>query len=169
MVYPQVRMPIMWSSSSNSPSRVSRSGCWRRPRCPPWMAGALLLLTVGVASAEGLDPREQAEALLERYFSALQTGNVAVLGQVLGGELRAARVGLLHNPEYGLELVRSYAESEFDIVQMQVLGSGDVLATVDTWLGASERLRSRLTLSEASATKGYRIVNSESVPLTPPL
>lgn len=129
------------------------------------MAGSFLLLSLGVrGSGGGPEPSEEAHTLLQRYFSALQTGNVAVLGNVLGGELRASRAGLLQNPDYALDLVQSYSTSAFDIIELQVLESGDVVATVDTWLDASERIRHRLTIRRAVGSDGYLIVDSEIVP-----
>jgi hypothetical protein len=128
------------------------------------VVAGVFLVTLGVNSSETSQLREEAQGLLQSYFSALQNGNVAVLRELLGGELGAGRAALLQNPEYGLELVKSYAGSDFDVIDFQVLESGDVVATVDTWLDASESIRNRFTMRRPSASEGFLIVDSEVVP-----
>ncbi len=155
----------MWSSSSKSPNRVWRSRIWdSNRRLRNWVVAGLFLVSLGVSSSETSQLREEAQGLLQSYFSALQTGNVALLREVLGGELGADRASLTQNPEYGLELVRSYAGSDFEVIDLQVLESGDVVATVDTWLDASESIRNRFTIRRSSASEGFRIVHSEVLP-----
>ncbi|MFN2200538.1 MAG: hypothetical protein ACK2UO_05000 [Caldilineaceae bacterium] len=117
-----------------------------------------------MSGSETPEPRDEAQRLLQTYFNALQTGNVAVLREVLGGEFGDSQADLLQNPEYELELVQSYAGSDFDVIDVQILESGDVVATVDTWLDASEWIRNRLTLSRPSASQRLRIVHREVVP-----
>jgi len=155
----------MLPSSSKGQNRISRShdgSRFTRLTTSVWVG--LLLLCVGVSGSETPEPRDEAQRLLQTYFNALQTGNVAVLREVLGGEFGDSQADLLQNPEYELELVQSYAGSDFDVIDVQILESGDVVATVDTWLDASEWIRNRLTLSRPSASQRLRIVHREVVP-----
>ena len=123
-----------------------------------------MLLNLAVGTASETPTREEAEALLESYFTALKTGDVATLGVLLGGSLRDSRRGLLENPDYGSHLVADYADTAFDVIDYQMLESGDVVATVDTWHSPSERVRYRLTLQHSAATGLLHIVQAEVVP-----
>ena len=129
-----------------------------------WLGGPLLSVTLCLGAASSPLPPEEAEAVLNSYFVALQAGDVAALGRILGGELRTSRSSLLQNPDYPYELVRDYGDAEFAILDLQVLGYGDVVATVETWLSPSERLRHRLTLRRVSSSEDFRIVDSEIRP-----
>jgi hypothetical protein len=138
-----------------------------RRSVPGFFARALasaLLLNLAVGAASETPTRDEAEALLESYFTALKTGDVATLGELLGGSLRDSRRGLLENPDYGSHLVADYADTDFDVIDYQVLESGDVVATVDTWLTPSERVRYRLTLQHSAATGLLHIVHADVVP-----
>ncbi len=156
----------MFSSSSNSSSRQTPHDRVRGlfADLSACAAGVILLFNLAISTATATNPQEEAETLLYSYFTALRAGDVTLLGEVLGGDLKKSRSGLLHNPDYGLDLVQVYANVEFDIVDYEILDSGNVVATVDVWLSASERIRHRLVLERRSAIDGFQIVGSEVVP-----
>ena len=162
----QERKQTMWSLSSSAlRAPVGQSRFQLRLPVLIWLGGLLLSVTLNLgAAASPPPPDEEAGAVLQSYFAALQTGDVTALGRSLGGELRTSRSGLFRNRDYRHELLRGYGGAEFDIVDLQVLDSGDVVATVDTWLSPSERLRHRLTLRRASFSEDFRIVDSELIP-----
>lgn len=158
----------MWSSSPSNPS----AGTYRskysvlfslRARLFGAVLGAGLCLGAGdIVGAP--PPYFEAESVLLEYFAALQAGDVGALERLLGGELKASRLRLLRNPEYTFELVRDYGVAEFRILDLQRLDSGDMAATVDTWLQPSEKLSYRLTMRRGGLLGGFQIVASEVVP-----
>lgn len=157
----------MWSSSSRSLSVGGPRGGRRTLTFSRGLFAVLLGigLCLGVGGAIGDQaPRDEAESVLVGYFMALQTGDVDALGRILGGELRASMSGLLQNPEYGLDLVRDYGGAEFEVQALQVLDSGDAVATVVTLLPPSERLRHRLRLRRGESSADFQIVESEFIP-----
>ena len=158
----------MWSSSSRNPS-VGGPGGGHRTHSLTWVGLLAALLGIGLCLEAGgaigdQAPRYEAESVLQAYFTALQTGDVQALGRILGGEFRESMSGLLTNPEYGLDLVRDYGSAEFEIHELQLLDSGDVVVTVDTLLPPSERLRHLLTLRRGESSESFQIVESEFVP-----
>ena len=156
----------MWSLSSSAlRAPVGQSRFQLRLPVLIWLGGLLLSVTLNLgAAASPPPPDEEAGAVLQSYFAALQTGDVTALGRILGGKLLTSRTSLLQNPDYPYELVRDYGDAEFDILGLQVLDSGDVVATVDSWLSPSERLRHRLTLRRGNSSEGFQIVGSEIIP-----
>jgi len=157
--------------SSSSLGNLSARGRRCADRIPLlfWagLLAALLCLRMCLEAGSAIAaqaPRDEAESVLFSYFTALQTGDVEALGWILGGELRDSMSALLENPDYGSDLVRDYGGADFEIVDLQSLDSGDVVATVDTLLPPYERLRHRLTLRRGGSSEGIQIVRSEFVP-----
>jgi len=134
-----------------------------------WAGLLATLLGIGICLEAGdatavEAPRDEAESVLFGYFTALQTGDIDALGRILGGALRESMSELLENPDYPSDLIRDYGGADFEIVDLQVLESGDVVTTVDTLLPPSEQLRHRLTLRRGESSEGFQIVESEFLP-----
>jgi hypothetical protein len=127
------------------------------------VAGVLLLALSGAWAFTTQAPTQEAEALLDDYFTALKTGDLGLLQSSLGGSLRTKREGLLQNPDYSFELLQSYSDAEFVIVGYDLLGSGSIEAIIEIVVD-NERVRHRLLLAPIAANGGLRIVDSELIP-----
>ncbi|RKT47465.1 hypothetical protein [Thiocapsa rosea] len=107
---------------------------------------------------------EEADVVLNSYFSALRVGNLSHMGNLLGGELRSKRARLLRNPEYRFTLVQTYGNADFVVTDYEMLESGGIAVNVDIWLDNTEKIRQRLTLERLGESSQMRIVDSEVVP-----
>lgn len=129
------------------------------------VAGALLLLaviTTGAAMEQA--PSPEAEALLYDYFTALRTGDLNQLRNLLGGKLRAKRARLLQNDVYRHELVKFYGHADFAITGFDVHESGASVVTVEISLGGSERIHHQLTLERLAPNNTLKIVDMQDAP-----
>ncbi|RKT47463.1 hypothetical protein [Thiocapsa rosea] len=136
-----------------------------RARERAWIVLFAFILAIGSCGVPAQTASvEEADAVLNSYFSALRVGNLSHIGNLLGGELRSKRVRLLRNPEYRLTLVQTYGNAEFVVTDYEMLESGGIAVNVDIWLDDTEKIRQRLTLERLGESSQMRIVDSEVVP-----
>lgn len=107
---------------------------------------------------------EEAATILDSYFNALKAGDVNQIGKLIDGKLRSENARLLSNPDYSFQLITTYRDAEFVIVDYEGLNSAGVVATVDIWLNKLEHLRKRFTMARPSDARGLLIVDTEEVP-----
>lgn len=74
-----------------------------------------LILTCAPVARGAADNNVDLQVLLDRYFSALQSGDTQDLRHLLGGALKKKRQHLFANLEYADELKRKYVNSRFTV------------------------------------------------------
>ena len=128
---------------------------------------SLLLLPMAgnaLAQTESLQPYDstQAETVMNQYFAALASGDVATLKTLLGGRLKAKRAALLNNPEYAGYLATTHANASFEIQGMHSTAQNIVSVYVVDSFKPDENMHKKYTLRRNAAGNAdipYRIVS----------
>jgi hypothetical protein len=114
------------------------------------------------SSAEGIP--EEATTLVERYFNALQSGDVSALDTILGGSLQARLQAMQGNADYALQLAGDNSASSFAVVESRQSDAG--LIEVDYVVSdGDESIRKRIFLAPGGQrSQGYRIIAEQVIP-----
>ena len=135
------------------------------------LVAALFSFTVPAAPDEPEPTYENVQTLtvetrkvLADYFDALASGDLVLLGQVTGGDLRVKQASLLANPEYSDTLIRIFGDSEFGIVEYSILSDSIHVAVVDCWFANAERARYRLVLQRVASGEELKVTEARVVP-----
>lgn len=132
-----------------------------------WLSLLGLCLSVSAGSVALADLPVQAEAVLSRYYNALQSGDVATMDGLLGGRLLARQRALLSNPTYPEHLRDAYADRSFRFVERDDgEDSGRIIVEVEEKIADDEIIRLRYTLqpSTEGGPPELRIVDVLVVP-----
>jgi hypothetical protein len=143
----------MWLSLSRTDSRIS----WRAASTVGALALSLTILCAAGSKASGLG---EAGPVLDAYFVALKTGDVAALGELLGGDLLASRRALLTNPLYPDQLIKDFGDAEFEVIDWSRHRTEAISVDVVVVLDANETVKWRLTMQpDLTAQSGWLIVD----------
>ena len=129
---------------------------------PPFAGNAL-------AQTESLQPYDstQAETVMNQYFAALASGDVATLKKLLGGKLKAKRTPLLNNPEYAGYLATTHGNASFEIQGMHSTAQNIVSVYVAVSFKPDETIRKTYVLkrnaSDNAAAPPCSIVSEAAV------
>ncbi|MFN2302655.1 MAG: hypothetical protein ACK2TV_02895 [Anaerolineales bacterium] len=91
-----------------------------------WLILFLSLVAMSIPTQADNGSRADAEKVLNRYFAALQSGDVEALQSLLGGELLEKRLRLLKNPTYPPYLRTTYQTTIFTIVESRFVAPNKV-------------------------------------------
>lgn len=118
-----------------------------------------------VAQAALAEVPSSADAVVDRYFDALRSGDVYDLSNLLGGRLKVKRQALLDNPDYGSYLAAENGDWAFRVVDEREADGGLIEVDYVMTLGDSERIRKRLYLAPApDPNQSYQIVEERVLP-----
>ena len=114
----------------------------------------LLIVTLSSTSAIADDAALEAEAhdLVSRYLVAVAHGDTSAIKTLIGGELLETRRGLLDNPDYSAELIRTHQSRRLSITGVRVLGPDQ--AEVDLRIEESSDSQFSVQLLVARSTNG---------------
>lgn len=91
----------------------------------------VLLIPMGTIQAgEGTPSFDEATNTIDRYFTALATGDTKTISALLGKKLRDNRDRLLSNPTYGDTLIEWYKNVSYTISDHRIVGADKVSLTV---------------------------------------
>lgn len=126
------------------------------------VAGWFMIAFAASSSAAGLP--DEATMLVDRYFSALKSGDTSELSSILGGNLRDRLQAMQGNADYAAQLASDNASSSFVVTQSRLGGAG--LIEVDYVVSdESESVRKRLFLRMGGPrSEGSRIVAEQVIP-----
>ena len=108
----------------------------------------------------------QAEAVMNQYFTALASGDIATLKTLLGGRLKEKRTPLLSNPEYAGYLATTHVNTSFQIQGIHSTAPNTVSVDVLVSFGPGETIYKIYTLkrnSSSNATVPYHIISEAAV------
>lgn len=77
----------------------------------------MVLVAMTIPSGANTSDLLDADKVMDRYFAALQDGDVNALRSLLGGDLLGKRLRLLQNPTYPQYLRTTYQATTFTIVE----------------------------------------------------
>jgi hypothetical protein len=118
-----------------------------------------------LAQSENLPSSDstRAEAVMNQYFTALASGDVATLRTLLGGRLKAKRTPLPDNPEYAGYLATTHLNTSFQIPGIHSTSPNTVSVDVLVSFSPDETIHKTYTLkrdaSGNDAAVPYQIVS----------
>jgi len=108
----------------------------------------------------------QAEAVMNQYFTALASGDIATLKTLLGGRLKTKRTPLLNNPEYAGYLATTHVNASFQILDIHGTGPNTVSVDVLVSFSPDETIHKTYMLKRntpSNAATSYRIVSEAAL------
>ncbi len=123
----------------------------------------LLAATLPARSVAATDV--DARNIVNAYFEALKTGDVATIKIITSGDLLRKRSRLLDNPSYPEHLITAYQSASFVITDVSKIGNDRYSVKATIQLNANEQLPRTYTVesSTGASTPELRVVDEENI------
>lgn len=118
------------------------------------------LFFINTAQAQPSKSELAAIDVVNKYFAALQQGDVNTIKTVLGGNLLRQTENYLDQANYGTQLVARFSGSTLDIASSRIINDNTVVVNAVIQINADEQLKLSYKLQDTS-TSGQFLINSE--------